>query len=234
MVGSWYGTGQNIQAYRLGKSILKSNSTVTPLRALDCAGIPTKSGSWSQEVKTGVSGHGIADLGFASPYANYTRDITRYSTGNKVLRATHSYHHHAAIVNDVQYHLEHKFLIGTVSDDLTLQLIDTRKPMDKSVMKTMKAHTDAVNALSFCPTSEYVLATGSADKTIGIWDVRMLTSKVHALVGHQDAVTSLAWNPKKPAILGSAGYDRRILIWDLSRVGEEQTSEEAEDGPPEL
>jgi WD40 repeat protein len=34
--------------------------------------------------------------------------------------------------------------------------------------------------------------------------------------------------------LGSASSDRRIHIWDLSRIGEEQTPEDAEDGPPEL
>lgn len=167
-------------------------------------------------------------------FADQSRDITRYSASDKTLEAERTYEHHSAIVNDVQYHLKHKFLIGTVSDDLTLQLIDTRKPVDKSVLRAVNAHSDAVNALSWCPTSEYILATGSADKTIGIWDVRMLTAKVHALVGHQDAVSSLAWNPTKDAILGSAGYDRRILIWDLSRVGEEQTPEDAEDGPPEL
>ena len=168
------------------------------------------------------------------PFTDQSRDITRYNASDKVLEAEHTYEHHSAIVNDVQYHLKHKFLIGTVSDDLTLQLIDTRKATDKSVLKAVNAHSDAVNALSWCPTSEYILATGSADKTVGIWDVRMLTAKVHALVGHQDAVSSLAWNPTKDAILGSAGYDRRIIIWDLSRVGEEQTPEDAEDGPPEL
>ncbi len=34
--------------------------------------------------------------------------------------------------------------------------------------------------------------------------------------------------------MGSASSDRRIHIWDLSRIGEEQTPEDAEDGPPEL
>ena len=166
--------------------------------------------------------------------SNKRRDITRYSAADKELRPEQTFTHHEAIVNDVQYHLAQRALIGTVSDDLTLQLIDVRKQGEQSVLRKVKAHDDAVNALAFCPTSEFIVATGSADKTIGIWDVRMLTSKVHALIGHQDAVTSLAWNPAKDAILGSAGYDRRILIWDLSRVGEEQTQEDAEDGPPEL
>jgi hypothetical protein len=35
-----------------------------------------------------------------------------------------------------------------------------------------------------------------------------------------------------PTLLFSS--DRRLHIWDLSRVGEEQSAEDAEDGPPEL
>lgn len=98
----------------------------------------------------------------------------------------------------------------------------------------MEGHEDAINALSFNPASEYVLATGSADNSIGIWDLRNLKSKLHALMGHTDSVTSLSWHPSEEAILGSSSADRRICFWDLSRVGEEQTPDDAEDGPPEL
>lgn len=138
-------------------------------------------------------------------------------------------------MNDVQHHPLHASLIGTVSDDLTLQILDVRNPSTTtSATQAVEGHADAINALSFNPASEYVLATGSADKSIGIWDLRNLKYKLHALVGHADSVTSLAWHPFEEAILGSASYDRRIIFWDLSRVGEEQTPEDAEDGPPEL
>ena len=135
----------------------------------------------------------------------------------------------------MQYHSKHPFLVGTVSDDLTLQILDIRQPNDtKSALQAIDGHQDAINALSFNPASEFVLATGSADKSIGIWDLRNLKIKLHALAGHQESVTSLAWHPFEQAILGSSSYDRRVIFWDLSRVGEEQTPEDAEDGPPEL
>jgi WD40 repeat protein len=44
----------------------------------------------------------------------------------------------------------------------------------------------------------------------------------------------LSWSPHHDAILGSASSDRRVNIWDLTKIGEEQTPEDAEDGPPEL
>ncbi|KAG8529795.1 Histone acetyltransferase type B subunit 2 [Bacidia gigantensis] len=162
-------------------------------------------------------------------------DITQFTNNNKAIHPNRTYTHHAAIVNDVQYHPLHASLIGTVSDDLTLQVLDLRSSSTtKAAVSSFHGHSDAINALSFNPASEYVLATGSADKTIGVWDLRNLNVKLHALIGHNDAVTSLSWHPFEEAVLGSSSYDRRVCFWDLSRVGEEQTPDDAEDGPPEL
>lgn len=125
--------------------------------------------------------------------------------------------------------------MGSVSDDLTLQILDIRQPSNSQSQLTAKnGHSDAINALAFNPSTEVLVATASADNTIGIWDLRNVKEKVHTLEGHQNAVTSIAWHPFEAGILGSASYDRRIIFWDLSRVGDEQQPEDQEDGPPEL
>jgi histone-binding protein RBBP4 len=153
----------------------------------------------------------------------------------KTLKPWRKYTHHNHIVNDVQYHPLVKHWIGTVSDDLTLAIIDVRSPeTTRAAVVARDGHSDAVNALSFNPRHEILIATASADKTIGIWDMRNLKQKIHTLEGHNDAVTSLAWHPTETSILGSGGYDRRVLFWDVSRIGDEQLPEDAEDGPPEL
>ena len=157
-----------------------------------------------------------------------------YTSSQKALSPVASYSHHQAIVNDVQYNPKIPHLIGTVSDDLTLQILDTRGSQTEAAMKAEEGHSDAINSLSFNPTSEFILATGSSDKTIGIWDLRNLKIKLHSLIGHQDSVTSLDWHPQEESILGSSSYDRRLIFWDLSKVGEEQTPDDAEDGPPEM
>tara|TARA_R110002060_G_scaffold27974_3_gene37913 strand:+ start:478 stop:987 length:510 start_codon:yes stop_codon:yes gene_type:complete len=167
-------------------------------------------------------------------FADLSRDLKTMSGKDNHVKAARIYTHHKAVVNDVQYHPLHKSLIGTVSDDCTLQILDVRQGDLKEASVTCDAHTDAVNALAFNHASEYVLATASADKTIGIWDLRNLKDKLHSLEGHGDAVTSLAWHPHEESILGSGGYDRRVIFWDLSRVGEEQLPDDQEDGPPEL
>ena len=163
-------------------------------------------------------------------------DITQVSKSNRLLHATRTYTHHSSGVNDVQYHPHHSMLIGTVSDDMTLQILDTRSAdTSKGVVTSgTDQHRDAINALAFNPASETVVATGSSDRTVGIWDLRNLKQKMHVLEGHTQDITSLAWHPFKEEILASCGNDRRIMFWDLSKVGEEQDPEESQEGPPEL
>ena len=154
---------------------------------------------------------------------------------NKALHPTRTFTHHSAFVNDVQYNPKLPQLVGTVSDDLTLQILDIRdSETNRAAIAARDGHQEEINSLSFNPASEFILATGSADKTIGIWDLRNLKIKLHSLIGHQDSVTSLDWHPQEESILGSASYDRRIIFWDLSKVGEEQSPDDAEDGPPEM
>lgn len=170
-----------------------------------------------------------------SAFANADRDLTTYTKGNKALQPARTYTHHSSIVNDVQYHPLHSSLIGTVSDDITLQILDTRvAETSRAAASAEGQHRDAINAVAFNPAAETVLATGSADKTIGLWDLRNLKTKLHTLENHADSVTSISWHPFEEAVLASASYDRKIMFWDLSRAGEEQTPEDAQDGPPEL
>ena len=164
-----------------------------------------------------------------------TWDIkTGFSKSNKTISPTATYTVHSATVNDVQYHPIHSFLIGTASDDLTWQIIDTRMQSHKKALYRKEAHEDAVNCVSFHPEFEMTMATGSADKTVGIWDLRNFEKKLHSLQSHRGDVIGLQWHPQDAAILASSSYDRRICLWDLSKIGDEQTDEEADDGPPEL
>lgn len=163
------------------------------------------------------------------------RDLKNLQSGSNILKPHRKYTHHTQIVNDVQYHPIAKSFIGTVSDDLTMQIIDVRQAdTTRAAVTAKRGHLDAINALAFNPTSEVLVATASADKTLGIWDLRNVKEKVHTLEGHNDAVTSLSWHPQEAGILGSGSYDRRVIFWDLSRVGEEQMPDDQEDGPPEL
>jgi histone-binding protein RBBP4 len=59
-------------------------------------------------------------------------------------------------------------------------------------------------------------------------------SRLHTLKSHTDEVYNLSWAPHAEGVLASCSADRRVGVWDLSRIGMEQSVEDAEDGPPEL
>eukprot|EP00058_Branchiostoma_floridae_P018769 XP_002604258.1 hypothetical protein BRAFLDRAFT_120363 [Branchiostoma floridae] len=111
---------------------------------------------------------------------------------------------------------------------------DTRSNNTSKPSHTVDAHTAEVNCLSFNPYSEFILATGSADKTVALWDLRNLKLKLHSFESHKDEIFQVQWSPHNETILASSGTDRRLNVWDLSKIGEEQSAEDAEDGPPEL
>jgi histone-binding protein RBBP4 len=71
-------------------------------------------------------------------------------------------------------------------------------------------------------------------QTIALWDIRKLNVKLHSFEAHRDEVLQLAWSPHDPTIFASSSADRRVHLWDISKIGEEQTPDDAEDGPPEM
>ncbi|XP_055354842.1 histone-binding protein RBBP4-like [Paramacrobiotus metropolitanus] len=141
---------------------------------------------------------------------------------------------HTAVVEDVAWHVLNDSIFGSVGDDHKLMIWDTRHNDPMKPSQIVDAHEAEVNCLSFNPYSEFIVATGSADKTVGLWDLRNLKLKLHSFESHRDEIFQVQWSPHNETILASSGTDRRLMIWDLSKIGDEQSAEDAEDGPPEL
>ncbi|XP_064564033.1 histone-binding protein RBBP7 [Zonotrichia leucophrys gambelii] len=135
-------------------------------------------------------------------------DVNAGPKEDKIVDARAIFTGHSAVVEDVAWHLLRESLFGSVADDQKLMIWDTRSNATSKLSHSVDAHTAEVNRLSFNPYSEFILATGSADKVY--------------------------WSPQNETILASSGTDRRLNVWDLSKIGEEQSAEDAEDGPPEL
>ncbi len=73
--------------------------------------------------------------------------------------------------------------------------------------------TDGVNSASYSPDGSQ-FATGSADKTIKLWDVAT-HQNITMLIGHTDAVNSVAYS-SDGTLLASASSDNTIRLWDVS------------------
>lgn len=93
----------------------------------------------------------------------------------------------------------------------------------------MQGHTNRVWSVAFAPQpvtafanqdngsdspDEAILATGSADRTIKLWNYK--TGKcLKTLLGHSSWVWSVAFSPDSQ-YLASASYDQTVKLWDVS------------------
>lgn len=66
-----------------------------------------------------------------------------------------------------------------------------------------------VNCLAFNPFNEYVVATGSADKTVALWDLRNMTSKLHLFERHDEEVFQVGGRAVRWGAVGCSGVVRR-------------------------
>ncbi|KAJ3356163.1 Histone-binding protein rbbp4 [Entophlyctis luteolus] len=161
-------------------------------------------------------------------------DIKGSTKEKRELEAFRTFKGHSAWVEDVAWHELNESIFASVGDDKKLLIWDSRSSSDNVPLSQCDAHMMEINCVAFNPQNEYIVATGSADKTVVLWDMRNFKSRLHTLDSHLDEILQIQWAPFSPTILASSSGDRRLNVWDLSRIGEEQSAEDAEDGPPEL
>ncbi|KAG5643541.1 hypothetical protein DXG03_000682 [Asterophora parasitica] len=168
-------------------------------------------------------------------------DINSYTRANSTIEPTTVFRGHTSIVGDVDWHATDENVFASVGDDKMLLIWDKRAPSEAKIK--VHAHDAEILAVAFSPATEHLLVTGSADKVLNVYlhsktsvlhDMRTPGRKLHIFESHTDEVLHVAWSPHNPSIFASASSDRRINIWDLSLIGQEQTPDDQEDGPPEL
>lgn len=85
-----------------------------------------------------------------------------------------------------------------------------------------KAHDGPVLCLNGSTFNRSVLASGSADETVKVWDVSE-NSCVHTYKHHADKVQCVRWHPTEQAVLLSAAFDRRLALLDVRTPGQSMT-----------
>lgn len=159
--------------------------------------------------------------------------------GTRTIQAARKFAGHTAVVEDVAWHRHSPHIFASCGDDRLVALWDVRDasntaPRLRIPASAASAHKDDVMSLSFNPYQEFLFLTGSVDRTVKLWDSRNLAKALHTFAAHSDEVLNVVWAPFNESVFASSSADRRVFVWDCSRIGQEQSEEDAEDGPPEL
>ncbi|PYH59942.1 WD40 repeat domain-containing protein [Aspergillus niger CBS 101883] len=80
-------------------------------------------------------------------------------------------------------------------------------------MQTLEGHSYAVTSVAFSNNGQ-LLASGSGDKTVKLWDAATGTLK-HTLEGHSNRVYSVAFS-NNGQLLASGSDDKTIKLWDAA------------------
>lgn len=162
--------------------------------------VATTIGIWIYDVRTGKEVDLITDV-YTDETKLYPESIgganaISYSPGGVMLAAAH---------------WDRKIRLWDVS-------IDYRNLMSTSTipepLSTLKGHTGAVYDIAFSPDGS-LLASGSADKTIRIWNPHATTDseKLISILPYRDAVYTVAFSPDNRLLAGGSG-DGTIQVWD--------------------
>ena len=89
------------------------------------------------------------------------------------------------------------------------------------------SHTDAIMSLSWNKIHRQVIASGSADCTVKIWDITHASSNQcndATFTHHRGKVQSVCWHPTEGTLLATGAYDRTVALIDARSSGEDVKS----------
>ncbi|PAV14708.1 WD40 domain containing protein [Pyrrhoderma noxium] len=83
------------------------------------------------------------------------------------------------------------------------------------LVKKLKLRSRTVNSVSFSPVNEKLIAFGTQDGTVGVWDV---TNEEPVTIGnHKQPVSSVAFSRMDGNHVASGSWDGTICIWNVER-----------------
>ena len=134
-------------------------------------------------------------------------------------------------VLDMDFHPFITNMIATVSEDCSVAVSQFPKEgLTKSVTTAeviMKGHGKKVALTTFNPSANSILASGSFDRTVKVWNIES-GSCINTFKSMKDNIYSLEWN-RDGSLISCTSKDKKLYVFD-PRISDEATSTEAFDG----
>lgn len=148
---------------------------------------------------------------------NNAVNITNENQINKVINDVVNEKKSNKNLSVVQYIDNSKALVK--KDDFTINRYRKKIPQPDwhapwKLMRVITGHLGWVRSIAIDHTNEW-FATGSADRTIKIWDLASGKCKI-TLTGHIHTIRGLAISDKHPYLF-SCGEDKAVKCWDLEQ-----------------
>eukprot|EP01025_Chloroclados_australasicus_P012083 TRINITY_DN15501_c1_g1_i4.p1 TRINITY_DN15501_c1_g1~~TRINITY_DN15501_c1_g1_i4.p1 ORF type:complete len:454 (+),score=49.10 TRINITY_DN15501_c1_g1_i4:32-1363(+) len=144
---------------------------------------------------------------------------------------------HEGEVNRARYNPRNSFLIATKTVSSDVYIFDYSKHPSKpeedicNPQIRLKGHTAEGYGLDWCPVKDGMIASGSDDQQVCVWDIKATPQNgidIQPLItfrDHNRNVEDVAWHSTQENILASCGDDRRLIIYDIR---ERRKAKEAE------
>jgi peroxin-7 len=123
---------------------------------------------------------------------------------------------HGAIAYEAKWNTRNPSLVASVGGDGHLKVMDTR---DQKVLSLAFVNTEILS-LDWNKYRDTVIATGSVDRNVCVWDIRNAGKPLCSFTNHQLAVRRVRFNPHSDSLLLSCSYDMSVKLWSVSSMTE--------------
>lgn len=145
------------------------------------------------------------------------------------LRATalSTFNGHEAVVYDAKWCPHNTWIFASTSEDRHLNIWDIRNrqstsiqeqggSIKKNMIMNIAAHNHEILSCDWNKYNKNLIATGSCDRSIKIWDLRNVSKPMIVLEGHRFAVRRVKFSPFNSSCLMSVSYDMSVKFWDFN------------------